>query len=410
MADILTEAQAAEQVHRSLGSAGLEGKRVLALIPDRTRTAPIPFMFKEVCSALLGRVKALDFMVALGTHAPMSEPEILQHVGITQEQKERAFRDVRLLNHIYNDPMQLVSIGCLSEDEVERVSNGLFRMTVNLTINKVVFDYDHILIIGPVFPHEVVGYSGGYKYLFPGISGVEIIDFFHWLGAVITNPQIIGLKRTPVRDVVDMAGSRVPVDKSCFAMVVDHEGLKGLFYGTPEEAWSKAADLSSQTHVKYVSKPYNLILSCAPSMYDDIWVAGKCMYKLEPVLADGGTLIIYAPHITEVSHTHGRILDEIGYHVRDYFVCQWDRFKHYPWGVLAHSTHVKGIGTYVDGIEKPRANVVLATRIPEERCQRINLGYLDYREIDQKQYLNRESEGVLCVQKAGEVLYRLEEK
>lgn len=407
---MLSEAEAAERVHRALASAGLEGKRVLALIPDRTRTAPVPLMFREVCSALLGKVRALDFMVALGTHPPLPEDELLAHVGITREQKEALYSEVRLLNHVYNDPGQLASVGRLTDEDVEKVSNGLFRMSVELTVNRAVFDYDHLLIIGPVFPHEVVGYSGGYKYLFPGISGPEIIDFFHWLGAVITNPKIIGVKRTPVRDVVDMAGRRVPVEKSCFALVVTHEGLADLFYGSPEEAWSQAADLSSRLHVKYVSRPYRLILSCAPTMYDDIWVAGKCMYKLEPVLADGGTLIIYAPHIKEVSHTHGRILDEIGYHVRDYFIKQWEKYKCYPWGVLAHSTHVKGSGTFENGIEKPRADVVLATQIPKERCERINLGYIDYRQIDPNEYKNREVEGVFCVERAGEVLYRLEEK
>lgn len=409
MAQLLTESEIAEYVYRSLNEVDLTGKRVLALIPDRTRTAPIPLMFREVCACLLGKVKALDFMVALGTHAPMSEEDILDHIGITKEQKDNQYRDVQLLNHIYNDPGKLVSIGKLTEDDVEKVSNGLFRMAVNLTINKAVYEYDHILIIGPVFPHEVVGYSGGYKYLFPGISGPEIIDFFHWLGAVITNPKIIGVKRTPVRDVVDMAGSRVPVEKSCFAMVVNQGSLAGIYYGSPEDAWSQAAELSSQLHVKYVHEPYKQILSCAPKMYDDIWVAGKCMYKLEPVLEDGGTLIIYAPHIEEVSYTHGRILDEIGYHVRDYFVSQWDRFKHYPWGVVAHSTHVKGSGTYADGVEKPRANVILATQISKERCEKINLGYMDYRQIDISRYANREDEGILYVEKAGETLYRLEE-
>ena len=192
-------------------------------------------------------------------------------------------------------------------------------------------------------------------------------------------------------------------------MVVQQEALAGLFYGSPEDAWSEAADLSSKLHVKYIKKPYKMILSCAPKMYDDIWVAGKCMYKLEPVLADGGTLIIYAPHIDEVSYTHGQVLDQIGYHVRDYFIKQWDRFKEYPWGVVAHSTHVKGSGTYEDGIETPRAKVILATQIPRERCERINLGYLDYRDIDPQDYQNKEEDGVLCVAKAGEILYRLEE-
>ena len=77
-------------------------------------------------------------------------------------------------------------------------------------------------------------------------------------------------------------------------------------------------------------------------MYDDLWTAGKGMYKSEPVVADEGEVIIYAPHVTEVSRMHGRMIDEVGYHCRDYFLAQWDRFKKYPGGILAHSTHVKG--------------------------------------------------------------------
>jgi nickel-dependent lactate racemase len=142
-------------------------------------------------------------------------------------------------------------------------------------------------------------------------------------------------------------------------------------------------------------------------MYDDLWVAGKGMYKLEPVVADGGELIIYAPHVREISVTHGKVIEEIGYHCRDYFLRQWERFRHHPWGVLAHSTHVRGIGVMENGVEKCRVRVTLATGIPEALCRRINLGYRDPRTIRTEDFANRESEGVLFVPKAGEMLYRL---
>ena len=185
--------------------------------------------------------------------------------------------------------------------------------------------------------------------------------------------------------------------------------LAGLFIGDSTAAWSKAAGLSAKVHVRYLDRPYRQVLAEMPRMYDDLWTGGKGMYKLEPVIADGGEVIIYAPHITEVSYTHGRILDEIGYHVRDYFVKQWDRFKDYPWGVLAHSTHVRGMGTYENGIERPRVQVTLATGIPPERCRRLNLGYRDPASIDVKSFAGREDEGILCVPHAGEILYRLKQ-
>jgi nickel-dependent lactate racemase len=192
-------------------------------------------------------------------------------------------------------------------------------------------------------------------------------------------------------------------------MVVEKGGLAGLYAGTPEAAWDAASDLSDKLHIIYSERAYNTVLSCCPVMYDDLWTGGKCMYKLEPVVADGGELIIYAPHITEVSVTHGDLIEEIGYHVRDYFLSQWDQYKDLPWGILAHSTHVRGIGTMEDGVEKPRVRVTVASQIPREVCEKINLGYRDPATIDVESFANREDEGVLLVRKAGEMLYRLKD-
>ena len=143
-------------------------------------------------------------------------------------------------------------------------------------------------------------------------------------------------------------------------------------------------------------------------MYDEIWTGGKVMYKLEQVVADNGKLIIYAPHIDRVSSTWGDYIEKIGYHVRDYFLFQMENFKDVPRGVLAHSTHVCGTGIYQNGIEKPRIQVVLATSISKEKCEQINLGYMDPAGIRIADYMGREEEDILYVDHAGEILYRLE--
>jgi nickel-dependent lactate racemase len=230
---------------------------------------------------------------------------------------------------------------------------------------------------------------------------------FHWLGALITNPSIIGTKYTPVRAVVDKAASMVPVPRKCASLVVEGQDLAGLYIGAPEEAWQAASALSNDIHVIYKDHAYKSVLSCAPAMYDELWVGGKCAYKLEPVVADGGELIIYAPHITEISVVHGALIRQIGYHVRDYFLAQPDRFPNVPRGVIAHSTHVKGVGRYAGGVESPRITVTLATGIPEAEARAVNLGYRDPRSIDAGQWQGREDEGYLHVPKAGETLYRL---
>jgi len=385
-------------------------RRVLLIVPDATRTAPVGLVFKALHEEIGAATAACDVMIALGTHPPMSEEAICARLEITAEERHGKYARVQLLNHEWSNPDALADIGTIPADEISQLTDGRFAMDVNVTVNRRVFDYDQLIIIGPVFPHEVVGFSGGNKYLFPGVSGPEVLNFFHWLGAVVTNPMIIGNKWTPVRKVVDRAGALVAVDKLCFCLVVKGAELAGIYAGTPESAWDEASELSRALHIVHKDRPFHTILSCAPAMYDELWVGGKCMYKLEPVLADGGELIIYAPHIHEISVVHGKLIEEIGYHCRDYFLARWDEFKDKPWGTLAHSTHVRGIGKMVDGVEHCRARVTLATGIPPEVCARINMGYRDPATIDVESYANREDEGVLLVRKAGEMLYHLREQ
>ena len=429
----LSEREVHDLTAEALARANLDGKRILVIIPDHTRTAPIPLFFRLFHELLGGRVAALDYLVALGTHQPMSEEALNKLVGVTaaergrwkgedgagmgEDGKGKTEREghpssifhfpFSIFNHRWDLPDTFVTIGTIPAAEIEEITGGLMRQEVPVTLNKLIFDYDQLVICGPTFPHEVAGFSGGNKYFFPGIGGPEVINFTHWLGAVMTSMAIIGTKHTPVRRVIDRAASFIDRPKLCFSLVVKDDGLSGLFIGAPEEAWRAAADLSAKVHIVYVDKPFQRVLSVMPEMYDDLWTAAKGMYKLEPAIADGGEVIIYAPHITEVSYTHGKIIDQIGYHVRDYFLEQWDRFKEFPWGVLAHSTHLRGIGTFENGVERARIEVTLATRIPEERCRRINLGYLDPSTIDVAEWEGREDEGILVVHKAGEMLYRV---
>jgi lactate racemase len=402
----LSVAEARDIVARGLGSLPLDGKRLLVIIPDDTRTMPLPMMVDAI-EAAARQAATLDFLVALGTHQPMTDEQLGRLVGRTVV--HGGFGRSRIFNHRWDDPATFACLGTIPAAEIRELSGGRLDQDVEVSLNKLIFDYDQLLICGPVFPHEVVGFSGGNKYLFPGIAGGEIINFTHWLGALIGNYHVIGAGYTPVRAVIDSAARLVPRPVACLALVVTHDALVGLFFGSPEAAWRSASALSARTHIVHVARPFSRVLSVMPEMYHDLWTAAKGMYKLEPAVADGGEVVIYAPHITEVSYTHGRIIDDIGYHCRDYFVGQWERFRDYPGGVLAHSTHVKGLGTYdpSTGVETPRVQVTLATGIPEERCRRINLGYCDPRSIRLDDWAGREHEGVLLVPRAGEMLYRL---
>jgi nickel-dependent lactate racemase len=365
-------------------------------------------MFRLLHEELAGRVARLDYLVALGTHPPMPDAAVDRLVGLPAGERQERFPGVRVFNHAWDRPEALERIGSIPAAEVEQLTDGLVAEEIEVVLNRLILDYDQLIICGPVFPHEVAGFSGGAKYLFPGIAGAGIINSTHWLGALVSSLESIGVKDTPVRRVIHRAAELVPRPLLCIALVVRSQSFHGMYVGGHVEAWSAAADLSAQLEIVQVPRAFRRVLSMPSRLYDDLWTAAKAMYKTEPAVADGGEVIIYAPHLTEVSYTHGRLIDEVGYHVRDYFLGQPGRFDHVPGMIKAHSTHVKGSGRYdaARRLEEPRIEVTLATGIPEERCRRVNLGFLDHREIDPDDWMDREDEGLLCVSNAGEILYR----
>lgn len=407
-AGFLSDDEIGAIVREACASLDVTGKRVLCLIPDGTRTMPMPLLFRLLRQELGGRAAAFDCLVALGTHQPMSDARLSRLIG--QPVIDGRAGATRVFNHHWELDSTFVTLGVIPGAEAAALTGGRLDADVPVALNRLILDYDHLLVCGPVFPHEVAGFSGGSKYFVPGIGGPAIIDASHWLGALITNCEVIGSGYTPVRALIDRAVQFVDRPIACFSLVVTPGGVAGLFAGALDASWRAAAALSSQRHIVRVPRPFRRVLAVMPEMYDDLWTAAKGMYKLEPAVADGGEVVIYAPHISEVSYTHGARLDEIGYHCRDYFLARWERFSSVPGGVLAHSTHLKGLGTYdtATGVETPRITVTLATGIPEERCARINLGYLDPRSVRMDEWSARESEGVVVIPRAGEMLYRLE--
>jgi nickel-dependent lactate racemase len=388
-------------VAAQLAARDLDGRSVCVVVPDGTRSCPLPLLVSAVHGALHGRVSRLTVLVALGTHAPMGEAQLARHLGVP-------LPGTTVLDHEWWDPATFVRLGEIPAERVAELSEGRLREGVDVRINRAVVEHDVALVVGPVFPHEVVGFSGGTKYFFPGVAGPEIIDLSHWLGALITSAGIIGTRgTTPVRALIDEAAALIPTEQLALCVVVrsGSTALHAAAFGEPRAAWAAAADVSAQTHVRHLDAPVRRVLSLVPEKYDDMWTAAKGFYKVEPVVADGGEVVLLAPHITRISAVHPEI-EEIGYHVRDFFVGQWERYRHLPWGVLAHSTHLRGAGTWdaVHG-ERPRVRVTLATGIPEDVVRRADLGYLDPADVDVETW--RADPGTLVVPDAGEVLFRL---
>lgn len=406
---LLTHNQVMQVLTQGLGGT-FKGQKVLVLIPDHTRSLPLPELFRMLVE-VLHDARELNFMVALGTHPGYNEAGLNHLVGITAEERATTFKHVGLLNHAWDDPTALTSLGIIDQDELKALAGPSYHYSlpteINVRINRAVLEHDHIIIVGPTFPHEVVGFSGGAKYFFPGISGPDVINATHWLGALATVRGTIGIKQTPVRAVVHAATQRLKTPATLVALIVQGHDLAGVLIGDVYETWGAAADVSSERHIKWCNHPYKRVLSTCPPMYDELWTAGKCMYKMEPVVEVGGELIIYAPHLDVVSPVHGKYIYEAGYHILPYFLANWDQYKHLPLGALAHCTHVRGSGVMEDGVEKPNVRLTLASKLPPEECAKLKLGYCDPATIDPAEWQHREDEGILYVAKAGEMLYKV---
>jgi nickel-dependent lactate racemase len=154
----LSDAELKQLIFRELEKYSFEGKRILVIVPDNTRTIPLQLFFSSFQSTLLKRVKKLDFLIALGTHPAMTSEQIHEHFGVTPSQAKAS--GINIFNHQWDEPRQLKLIGTLAEEKVKKITGGLLAEPIPVNINKKIFEYDQLIILGPVFPHEVVGFSG----------------------------------------------------------------------------------------------------------------------------------------------------------------------------------------------------------------------------------------------------------
>lgn len=378
----------------------VSNENVLVLIPDQTRRLPLDRILPGLARAL-HRAKRVRIMVALGTHPPMPEPDLRALSSLIASRET--------LNHAWQDDRQLVSIGVIPDERIREIAGSVWHPSLagplEVRINRVAVEADRVVIVGPTLPHEVAGYSGGAKYLFPGISGPEMIDVMHWLGALTGVMGTIGRADTPVRALIGEAVALLPTPVSLVAAVTREDDLAGMFVGRVEAAWPASVELAKRLHTVWLDEPYERVVSRPLPIYQELWTAAKAVYKLESAVADGGQLIVHAPALETVSRTHGPRIFEVGYHVMPYFLEQWDRFSQVPLAVLAHSTHVKGAGTFEGGREEARIDVRLATAIGPDDCRRLNLGYVDL--VDP--ILEADDGRTLVVPNSGEVLYRVRE-
>lgn len=389
-----------------------EGARVLAIVPDKTRDDNTDVLFPIAAEILAGRKAAkLDVLVAQGTHVRMNEVEKQAKIGAGGDQKIPLLENV--FDHEWDNPEELTTIGELSAEDTRKITGGLFEKAIPLTINKRLAPgvYDTVLIFGATMPHEVAGFGGGAKYFFPGVSGAELTNATHWLGALVSVEKTIGRIETPTRRLIEAAADFVAAQVISITTVVSRTPenrlrVHALFAGDYRQALRAGAEVSRFVHIKYTGRKYKRVVALLDEHYDELWVGGKASYRLGAVIEESGELIIYAPHLHCISTTHGAMIERYGYapleRVRELVAASAELQSNLC--VAAHLAHV-AYGSRVDenGEIQQRYRITMATAIDEETCRKVNLGYMDHRTFRQEDYEN--DPDTFIVERAGVDLY-----
>lgn len=384
------------------------GDRVLAIVSDKTRDDNTHQLFPVAADFLDRRgVAAFDALVAQGTHPPMSEGQKLAKLGCANFSGQ-------LFDHRWNEPDELIALGELSAETVHQLTDGLIDRAVAVSLNKLLAPgiYDTVLVFGATVPHEVAGFAGGAKYFFPGVAGPELTHTTHWLGALAGIENIIGKVDTPTRRLIEAAVDLVPARIVSLNTVVSREHGElttyALFAGEIREAFRRAAEISRQVHIRRTGRKYKRVIALLDPHYEELWVGGKASYKLGAIVAEGGELIIYAPHLTKLSETHGALIEKYGYapleSVRDMLGVSQELRENLC--IAAHLAHVAYAGR-LDGEGRvvPRYRITMASGLNEETCHRVNLGYIDFRSFDYDAL--RSDPNTLIVSDAGRDLYQV---
>jgi nickel-dependent lactate racemase len=407
----LPSATLADIIEQGLNSIS-PGDRVLAIIPDKTRDDSTNLLFPIANRILTGRrVGSFDALVAQGTHPPMSGPQKLEKIGFAGNSQFNG----TVFDHRWDRSEDLVTLGELSAAKVNEITAGLINKAVPVSLNKLLDKgiYDVVLVFGATVPHEVAGFAGGAKYFFPGVAGPELTHTTHWLGALAGIENIIGQVETPTRHLIEAAADLVGARIISLNTVVSRQSdgqlaTYGLYAGEIREAFRRAAEISRQLHIRYTGRKYKRVVALLDQHYDELWVGGKASYKLGAIIEDGGELIIFAPHLTKISETHGALIEKYGYapleSVRDMLGVSQELRENLC--IAAHLAHVSYAGRIdEDGKVVPRYQITMATGLDEITCRRVNLGYLDHRTFDYESM--RSDSDTLIVKGAGRDLYKV---
>ncbi len=273
-------------------------KRVLVIPPDITRLHSHAGELTRYAWKYYGdRLAAI--LPALGTHAAMSA-----------EQLTRMFGDVpQSLFHIHNWRTDIETIGEVPAALIEEQSEGKLHYSWLAQINRLLLEgnFDLILSVGQVVPHEVIGMANYNKNVLIGTGGREGINRSHYLGAVYGMERIMGRADNPVRRVLNYASDRflksLPIVYVQTVVGRRADGglaTRGLYIGDDAECFLRASELSLQVNFEMLDQPLRkAVVYLDPHEFHSTWLGNKAVYRTRMALADGAELIILAPAVKE---------------------------------------------------------------------------------------------------------------
>ena len=272
--------------------------RVLAIPPDFTRFHSRAGELTRYAWEYYGG-KLTDILPALGTHFPMTSHEMTEMFG---EIPQSLFRE-------HNWRSELVKLGEVPGEYLYEVSEGKINYSWPAQVNSIIDkgNYDLILSLGQVVPHEVIGMANYNKNVFVGAGGSEGINKSHFLGAVYGMERIMGRADNPVRKVLNYASKHFATHLPLvYVQTVVGRGddgklkTRGLYIGDDIECFNKAAELSLKVNFQMLDEElHKVVVYLDPSEFKSTWLGNKSIYRTRMAIADGGELIVLAPGLRE---------------------------------------------------------------------------------------------------------------
>lgn len=371
--DSLTKQEIVNALEKSIEGKSL--KKVLLLPPDFTRFySNAGLITNYYYHALINHCR-VDILPALGTHEAMS-----------RQQCEEMFGDIPYDAFIYHNwRSDVVKIGEVPGEYISSITDGLWKDSVDVEVNKLIMDpsYDLIISIGQVVPHEVIGMANHSKNLFVGCGGKRMINASHMIGAVYGMERMMGKDHTPVRKVFDYGCEHFLKDRPIMYVltVTTNPGgvihTHGLFIGMGRKCLEEAIALAQEKNISFVDTGIKkCVVYLEPKEFRSTWLGNKAIYRTRMAIADGGDLIILAPGVTKFGEDLGvdKLIRKYGYvgrmKVLELFKENADLQENM--GAAAHLIH---------GSSDGRFNITYCVKnISKEEIESVNFKAMDYDE------------------------------